>query len=590
MMRSSMSVSQMLIQMMRDGRKRLIFAWVMTLMVALSVASGSSTHNAAQPASELSIDQVFFAQQHVLPPDSPHFKLVSNLNALIKVHLAGEPLSESPEVFAKLKLNGKTKDIPLSGPKQLPARYSGEPALRPHTYDDSFTAMLPAAWIQPGLSITLELKRGQDVLETQQINDLQIGSPNPMTMVMYDIHYFGLGKDGDYPEGWEAELAAKLPVSKLNLRRVPRVTFKPLVMPPRGTAPSIKVSSPEEYQQRTAMPYDGEQGIALRWNRALKQASGAVGPLSGLYHSYINIHGVPAGGQAGGFQGVGSGTREGVLIHELGHTFGLPDGWRKRTGYPYHGTMYGIQADGGDRPHAGPVWAFDLNKQAFIPATAQPNKASDRNVVGYWKLDPMAGGGWGDQEQGFIFRHYSDFSVHRIRNFMEQRSVHWDEKRKAYVTWDPELMEYARVVDTDGLLLPTHHDVEVKTILFSVSGPTPEARIVYPPIGPYLANLIPLFDPKNPEERHQAQQYGYSDDTCNVTVEITQGGRVTTSMAKVLINKNDDPFNGNSLKTYAINVPADAGPITQVKVLYTPKVVTEGLTDQAEVLCSWNKQ
>ena len=48
-----------------------------------------------------------------------------------------------------------------------------------------------------------------------------------------------------------------------------------------------------------------------------------------------------AGGQAGGFNGVGLGGHLGVLNHELGHAFSLPH-WGTSPGYPYHGDMCAV--------------------------------------------------------------------------------------------------------------------------------------------------------------------------------------------------------------------------------------------------------
>ena len=67
---------------------------------------------------------------------------------------------------------------------------------------------------------------------------------------------------------------------------------------------------------QTGLPFDGEQAAALDWNGALKRAAGTSGRWS-LY--YLNVYNAAAGGQAGGFAGVGNGTSVGILHHELGH-------------------------------------------------------------------------------------------------------------------------------------------------------------------------------------------------------------------------------------------------------------------------------
>ena len=58
---------------------------------------------------------------------------------------------------------------------------------------------------------------------------------------------------------------------------------------------------------------------------------------------YINIIGVAAGGQAGGFDGVGTISSLGVLNHELGHALSLPH-WSGGAGYPYYGDMHSMTA------------------------------------------------------------------------------------------------------------------------------------------------------------------------------------------------------------------------------------------------------
>ena len=72
------------------------------------------------------IDAVLFAQNHVLSPEDDLFKLVSDREALIKVHVVSEEQPASSAVVAKLNLNEQTHTLNLSGPSTLPAAVSTE--------------------------------------------------------------------------------------------------------------------------------------------------------------------------------------------------------------------------------------------------------------------------------------------------------------------------------------------------------------------------------------------------------------------------------------------------------------------------------
>ncbi len=54
-----------------------------------------------------------------------------------------------------------------------------------------------------------------------------------------------------YPKGWFKEFELKLPTAGIDLRRVPDIHFKTLVMLPGGGNPACRCSSPEEFKEKT---------------------------------------------------------------------------------------------------------------------------------------------------------------------------------------------------------------------------------------------------------------------------------------------------------------------------------------------------
>ncbi len=563
---------------MTKQKKFRLFKRLSPLLLTILAVVFAAT-NASQQG-ETTINAVYFAQTHLQKPDDPNFNLVSDRNTLLKVHVVNPSCPNSPEVTAKLELDGQTLSIPLTGPSVLPESIPDGPGIVQHSFDNSFTGSIPAAWIRPGLKVSVQAGSAE-----QSLDNLQIGAPNKITMNMFDIEYFR-DTTGDYPNGWLEELESKLPVSNLSLRRMPNIVFPELVIPARGDVgtPVVRVSSEADYRNQTGQRFDGEQAAALAWNGALKRAAGWKDRLS-LY--YINIYGVPAGGQAGGFSGVGGGTSPGILIHELGHALSLPH-WGNSQTYPYRGQMHGIDAPP-QNVHVGPTWGFDLPSQTFIPPTKQRTPPANE-----YKVDPMQGGGSGQQESEFIFNHFSDYSVNQMRRYLEDIVVKWNEDLNAYTRWNSTTKDYTTIVsNNNGVDLPIERDVDVISIMASVSGGKPDINMVYPPIGPYQSGLIRLFDPRVAEDRIAASQifvngfHGASPTQgLDYSLRIIQGGieKIYMLPASMITNSSSPE---SVLSTQAVNLPAADGEVTRVDLLITPDAQINGLPDNPTSVYTW---
>ncbi len=544
----------------------------------MSLAAGAAMlFGVADASGGVTIDAVYFAQTHVHQTSHPYFSMVGGKDILIKAHVVDPATPAAPAVTALLTLGGQTTNLTLTGPAILPASIPNGLGVVQHAFSNTFTATIPKAWVKSGLTVLVQAGAVQT-----NFNNLKIGAPTKVIMNMIDVHYFAQAS-GDYPSGWQAELEAKWPVADLELRRLRNMVFPELVIPPRAGAPAARIKSKTEYTDQTGLPFDGEQAAALEWNGALKKAAGTAGRIS-LY--YLSIYGANAGGQAGGFAGVGSGTSIGILHHELGHALSLPH-WGDSTAYPYKGDMYGITAPAiYNDTHAGPVWAYDPVGRKFIPCTVQPGNVGGK-PTGTYKCDPMQGGGTGFQEAGYLMNHFSDYSVNQMRSYLEGHVLIWNTNLAKYASWNSTTKDYTSTVTTNGVNYPVERDVNVISIMASVSGASPEVCMVYPPIGPYLGSLIRTFDPSVAADRTAAASIFAPSGGCDVCVRVVQGGVTNTYMLAASWDTAADPLNANSLQTAAVNLRASAGAVTKIELLYTPNAQVNGLPANPQVLYTW---
>jgi hypothetical protein len=252
--------------------------------------------------------------------------------------------------------------------------------------------------------------------------------------------------------------------------------------------------------------------------------------------------------------------------------------------------MYGIPAPNGNDPnmvHVGPTWGFYLPKRYFIPCTVQLNAVGGE--LGAYKKDPMQGGGQGDQEQGYLLRHFSDYSVNKMRDYLEGHVLIWNEALGSYASWDAATFDYTKTVSNDGVSYPVRRDVEVVSVMAAISGANTAVNLVYPPIGPYVAGMIDVFNPSVAADRTRAAQVFCPSGGCDVSLRIVQGGVQKVVMLAAAWNPAVDPLATESLTTRAVNLPARDGDVTRAELLLTPDAQTQGLPPNPTVLASWTK-
>jgi hypothetical protein len=186
-------------------------------------------------------------------------------------------------------------------------------------------------------------------------------------------------------------------------------------------------------------------------------------------------------------------------------------------------------------------------------------------------------------------RHYSDYSVLQMRNYLERHVVVWNSTLNSYASWDSSTASYSKTVTNNGVQYPTSRNASVISVMAAVSGAVRRVNMVYPPIGPYTASRIKLFDPTNATQRQEAASIFCPSDGCDVTVRVVQGGRTRHYMLAASWDTSADPLSKAALQTRAINLPASAGAVTRVDLLLTPDAQKNGLPSNPTVLYTWTE-
>jgi hypothetical protein len=199
----------------------------------------------------------------------------------------------------------------------------------------------------------------------------------------------------------------------------------------------------------------------------------------------------------------------------------------------------------------------------------------------------MQGGGTGYQEPAYLMNHFSDYSVLQMRSYLQSHVVVWNSTLNSFASWNSTTGDYTTTVTNNGVQFPTTRDVQVISIMASVSGSNPGINMVYPPIGPYTSGLIRFFDPTVAADRTAAQSIFAPTSGCDYCVRVVQGGVTKTYMLSASNLSTADPFQESSLITEAVNLPASGGAVTKIELLSTPNAEDVGLPVNPTVLYTW---
>lgn len=580
---------------------------------------------------------VDIAQTHVLngdgrlgPNGQEQPRIIGERNILFKANfIANQAGIANARLSAWLTLfdaqNQKTT-IRLASPltqTTFPTSIDAAPAKFVHSFNDSYSATIPATWVKPGLTWELSwaiLGTDGKAIGSRSMHSgaLRIGPPHKLALSMIDVQWFQpeVPFKGPTNELLD-EMRQKLPISSLDLRRSIDNVFPQIAMPALLGKPPQIVSTLADWK---ALYGDGEVKRASAWAVALQKAAGVN------YRDMVNFcvinHFVGAKGGEGNddyFCAVQAGE-DGLFWHEFGHSFRLPH-WGEGSVYPYkdpdndgpltYTNYLGLStvATGPDgaiyrNTHAGPYWAFDDRDTTNATGTLIAPWVDGNNdgTPDHWRADPMQGGGARHAKAPFRLAAFSDYSINRINERLDDK-VSWFSAKNAWISdadwaakgagWYSSSSNGYKPFTTDGTLLPLGPDQDVFSILLAGSmasnAPAVPFTLVYPVIGPYKSNVRKLYNPIT-ERAALAASGRCPAGGCDLTLRVVQGGVTSHYALEVDWDTTKPSSNLSSFFETAINVPARSGsvtsvlPITKIELLLTPNVGVLGVPASPIVL------
>jgi Peptidase M66 len=580
------------------------------------------------------------AQTHVLPPEGLAWAQPGGKR--IELHLtAGRGalalVDTEPANLAGAQLEGRVGGaslgtVALADNSALPPTEDGG-----ERYSATArVAALPADWLQPGLELR--------VLATNAIASawqaVSVGAQTSLAIRTLPFYLFGATEalasldKASLPSAQALdELHAKWPISQLSVAAHPatKVSWPQLVIAPRNGGPAYVMNS---FADRK----DGFDPISAVHSAtsAIRAANGEAHTANQYYGAMVQadangVYASAGGGLGGSHVGAGDLAYAGVFVHEQGHAFGMPHAGESNaaaTGYPYLGGSLN-----------GSAWGFDQKRQRFMSTLVPTTASSYRNCASgkfnstprqldaqgrCIRQDPMQSGS-GDQAAGDSYTLFSDYNAAVVQKYLEgvaslnaQGQLTWDGGRvqesaasvTGYRRWNSLAKSWVAVDSTvdanKGLYgvnagYPMTRGVPVYTVVMTRShAGTAGATHVYPPIGPYNGNLLRTFDPTSESDRAAmtpntgAYPWYCHASGCDFTLRVTyangtvrhvalQGGfRPWLKPSDAPAASASDPLDSDSLRSFAVNVPADAA-LTEVELLDTPQA-HQGIGTEPAVL------
>jgi len=167
-----------------------------------------------------SIERVWFAQTHLMETNWPFFYLLEGRPTLVKLDVSAPAGSPVPTIAVTATFaDGDTKRLCLRPPTSVPTRVDLLPQPLLQDLDSSFVATLPASWLQQGASFRFGDAGGPSV--TKSAAELRIASQPEFNLVLADVLLFGDAVPVPRNKDFDAELASKLPVSRLTIQSLP---------------------------------------------------------------------------------------------------------------------------------------------------------------------------------------------------------------------------------------------------------------------------------------------------------------------------------------------------------------------------------
>lgn len=596
---------------------------------------------AGEPA-VLKLHKLELAQTHVLPAQGKVWAQ-PNGKSLDLHYVGGRAALAVVDIgagtFGDLRLEGRIGsqalgDVSLQDNNALPPTEAGG-----ERYSATArAALLPAAWLRPGLELRVAATNAQ----ATAWQPIAVGADTTFAIRTLPFYLFGATEQlvglqtASVPDAKALdELRAKWPIGNLSVaaHAGQRIDWPQLVIGPRNGNAAYVMSSAED-RLNGFDPIAAVLGAVSR----LREASGEADLAYQYYGALVqrNRDGSLAGaggGLGGGHAGAGDHTYRGIFIHEQGHAFGLPhagESYAAGSGYPYPGGSLN-----------GSAWGYDQMRAQFMPTfvpagAEQLSRCASQTYAGTprqmdakgrcIKQDPMQSGS-GDQVAGDAYTIFSDYNAARIQRYLEgetslnsdgtrrydggrivESATHasgykrWDKIDNAWVAFDPGVDSNKGLYGVNGGF-PQAKGVPVYTMFFTRSNAeTAGATQIYPVLGPYSGSLLRTFDPTSAADLASMQPntgphpwYCHASG-CDFTLRLSyangsvrhvavQGGfRGWFKPETAPAASASDPLSGDSFRLFAVNVPADAA-IRKVELLSTP-TVWKGLPAAPQVLAT----